>query len=141
MDEAKLPPGLLKGHFIFKKLPNGKIDKTMLVCILRNAQLVYCRSSSSLNYHLNTSLKHPLAMVGDRGTRTDVAWGNNRCQTTIFECNRGKPVSTALLSKLTTLPAQWIATSCRPISLVQDDGLEVVLQMATGDPSYKLAAR
>ncbi|XP_055065255.2 E3 SUMO-protein ligase ZBED1-like [Misgurnus anguillicaudatus] len=59
----------------------------------------------------------------------------------MFECNRGKPVSAALSAKLTTLLAQWIATSCRPISVVEDDGLELVLQAATGDPSYKLPAR
>ena len=71
----------------------------------------------------------------------------------MFEYNRGKPVSTALSAKLTNLLAQWIATSCRPISVVEDDGLKVVLQAArrpgsclenrrpqaaTGDPSYKL---
>ncbi|XP_042601431.1 uncharacterized protein LOC122140731 [Cyprinus carpio] len=50
----------------------------------------------------------------------------------MFEFNRGKPVSTALSAKLTNLLAQWIATSCRPISVVEDDGLELVLQAATG---------
>uniref|UniRef100_A0AAV2KNS0 Uncharacterized protein n=1 Tax=Knipowitschia caucasica TaxID=637954 RepID=A0AAV2KNS0_KNICA len=59
----------------------------------------------------------------------------------MLECNRGKPVSTALSAKLTNLLAQWIATSCRPISVVEDDGLELVLQTATGDSSYKLPAR
>ncbi|CAL9696518.1 unnamed protein product [Knipowitschia caucasica] len=59
----------------------------------------------------------------------------------MLECNRGKPVSTALSAKLTNLLAQWIATSCRPISVVEDDGLELVLQTATGDSSYKLSAR
>ncbi len=67
--------------------------------------------------------------------------GKSRRQTTMFECNRGKPVSTALSAKLTNLLAQWIATSCRPISVVENDGLELVLQAATGDPYYKLPAR
>ena len=43
--------------------------------------------------------------------------------------------------KLSNLLAQWIATSCWPISVVEDDGLGLVLQAATGDPSYKLPAR
>ncbi len=133
------PPGLLQGKFIFKKLPNGNLDKTKVVCTLCNAELVYCRSSSSLKYHLNA--KHPLANAEDAGPSTDVVQGKSRRQTTMFECNRGKPVSTALSAKLTNLLAQWIATSCRPISVVEDDGLELVLQAATGDPSYKLPAR
>ncbi|XP_048014184.1 E3 SUMO-protein ligase ZBED1 [Megalobrama amblycephala] len=99
---------------------------------------VYCRSSSSLKYHLNA--KHPLANAEDAGPNTDVVQKSRR-QTTLFECNRGKPVSTALSDKLTNLLAQWIATSCRPISMIEDDGLELVLQAATGDPSYKLPAR
>ena len=44
---------MLLGKFTFKKLPNGKFDKTKVVCTLCNAELVYCRSSSSLKYHLN----------------------------------------------------------------------------------------
>ncbi|XP_051951401.1 E3 SUMO-protein ligase ZBED1-like [Xyrauchen texanus] len=139
MDAARKPPGLLQGKFIFKKLPNGNLDKTKVVCTFCDAELVYCRSSSSLKYHLNA--KHPLANAVDAGPSTDVAPEKSRRQTTLFECNRGKPVSTALSAKLTNLLAQWIATSCRPISVVEDDGLELVLQAATGDPSYKLPAR
>ncbi|KAL1279421.1 hypothetical protein QQF64_026094 [Cirrhinus molitorella] len=135
MDAAMKPPGLLQGKCIFKKLPNGNLDKTKVVCTLCNAELVYCRSSSSLKYHLNA--KHPLANAENAGPSTDVAQGKSRRQTTMFECNRGKPFSTALSAK-THLLTQWITTSCRPISVVEDDGLELVLQAATGDPSYKL---
>ena len=140
MDASRKPPCLLKGKFIFKKLPNGNLDKTKVVCTLCNAELVYCRSSSSLKYHLNA--KHPLANAEHAGPSTAVAPAKSSArQTTMFEYNRGKPVSTALSEKLTKLLAQWIATSCRPISVVEDDGLELVLQAATGDPSYKLPAR
>ncbi len=125
MDAAMKPPGLLQGKFIFKKLSNGNLDKTKVVYTLCNAELVYCRSSSSLKYHLNA--KHPLTNAEDAGPSTDVVQGKNRHQTTMFECNRGKPVSTALSAKLINLLAQWIATSCRPISVVEDDGLELVL--------------
>uniref|UniRef100_A0A1A8BSK1 BED-type domain-containing protein n=1 Tax=Nothobranchius kadleci TaxID=1051664 RepID=A0A1A8BSK1_NOTKA len=137
MDAPMKPLGLLQGKFIFKKLPNGNLDKTKVVCTLCNAEFVYCRSSSGLKYHLNA--KHPLANLEDAGPC--VAQGKSFCQTTMFECNRGKPISAALSSKLTNLLAQWIATSCRPISVVKDDGLELVLQAATGDSSYKLPAR
>lgn len=138
--DAAAKPGLLQGKFVFKKLPNGNLDKTKVVCTLCKAELVYCRSSSSLKYHLKA--KHPLADVEDAGPSTDVAPGKSRArQTTMFEWNRGKPVSTALSAKLTNLLAQWIAINCRPISVVEDDGLELLLQAATGDPSYKLPAR
>lgn len=137
---AAVKPGLLQGKFFFKKLPNGDLDKTKVVCTLCKAELVYCRSSSSLKYHLNA--KHPLAEVEGAGASTDVAPGKSRVrQTTMFECNRGKPVSTALSAKLTNLLAHWIALNCRPISVVEDEGLELLLQAATGDPSYKLPAR
>ncbi|KAJ8280862.1 hypothetical protein GJAV_G00060070 [Gymnothorax javanicus] len=59
----------------------------------------------------------------------------------MFECSQGKPVTSALSTKLTNLIAQWIAINCWPISVVEDDGLELILQAATGDPSYKLPAR
>ena len=102
MDAAMKPPGLLQGKCIFKKLPNGNLNKTKVVRVPLRYPVVQGKSSAR--------------------------------QTTMFECNRGKPVSTALSAKPTNL-AQWIATSCRPISVVEDDGLELVLQAATGDQS------
>lgn len=73
METTKKPPGLLQEKFVFKKLPNGNLDKTKVVCTLCNAELVYCRGSSSLKYHLNA--KHPLADAEDAGPSTDVAQG------------------------------------------------------------------
>ena len=70
MDAARKPPCLLKGKFIFKKLPNGNLDKTKVVCTLCNAELV-SRSSSSLKYHLNA--KHPLTNAEHAGPSTAVA--------------------------------------------------------------------
>ncbi|CAL8370091.1 unnamed protein product [Gadus morhua 'NCC'] len=89
---------LHEGKCIFKKLPNGNLNKTKVVRVPLRYPVVQGKSSAR--------------------------------QTTMFECNRGKPVSTALSAKPTNL-AQWIATSCRPISVVEDDGLELVLQAAT----------
>ena len=42
MDAAMKPPGLLQGKFIFKKLPNGNLNKTKVVRTLCNVELVYC---------------------------------------------------------------------------------------------------
>ena len=72
MDPAMKPPGLLQGKYIFKKLPNGNLDKTKVICTLCNTELVYCRSSSSLKYHLKA--KHPLANEEDAGPLTGDHW-------------------------------------------------------------------
>lgn len=143
MDAAAVKPGLLQGKFVFKKLPSGDLDKNKVVCTLCKAEFAYCRSSTSLKYHLNA--KHPGANVEDAkpSTSTVAPGGKSRVrQTTMFECtNRGKPISEALSEKLTNLLARWIAINSRPISVVEDEGLQLILQVATGDPSYKLPAR
>ena len=54
-------PGSLGGHFRFKKLSDGSLDKTKVICNLCSAQLSYCRSITSLKYHL--------CWVHIRGTR------------------------------------------------------------------------
>ncbi|KAM7383838.1 hypothetical protein PAMA_011282 [Pampus argenteus] len=87
------------------------------------------KSSSSLKYHLDA--KHPFANAADAGSSTDKTPTKSSRQTSLFECTRGKPVSTALSETLTNLLAQWIATSCRSISTVEDEGLELVLKAAT----------
>lgn len=143
MDAAAVKPGLLQGKFIFKKLPSGDLDKNKAICTLCKAEFVYCRSSTSLKYHLKA--KHPGAIVKHDEPRTStVAPGGKRRvrQTTMFECtNRGTPISETLSEKLTNLLARWIAINCRPISVVEDEGLQLILQVAMGDPSYKLPAR
>ena len=135
---ASVKPGVLNGKFVFKQLPNGDLDKTIVICTLCKAELKYCRSTSSLKYHLNA--KHTGAAADE-----DIAGSSGKSryrQTTMFESTeRSKPVSAALSARLTKLLAQWIAINCRPIYVVEDDGLELVLQAATGDPTYKLPAR
>ena len=138
---AAVKPGLLNGKFVFKKLPNGDLDKTGVICTIYKAELKYCRSTSSLKYHLDA--KHPGALGAAANEEIAGSSGKSRVrQTTMFESTeRSKPVSAALSARLTKLLAQWIAINCRPISVVEDDGLELVLQAATGDPTYKLPAR
>ena len=154
MGDDALHPGFLGGIFFFKKLQNGNLDKTKTICTLCKAELAYCRSSSSMKYHVKA--KHPLAVVSEAEQR-DPAAGVNTPQATgstpqapgktvrqarmTDEYMRGRPVSAALSAKLTSLLAQWIAIDCRPISVVEDDGLQLLLQAATGDPNYKLPAR
>ncbi|CAJ1069763.1 zinc finger BED domain-containing protein 1-like [Xyrichtys novacula] len=43
--------------------------------------------------------------------------------------------------KLMNVLAKWVATNCRPINIVEDEGLTDVLQTASKDPSYKPPCR
>lgn len=43
----------LNGHFYYKPLPHGGVDKTKAICNHCKAELSYHLSISSLKYHLN----------------------------------------------------------------------------------------
>ncbi|XP_063765784.1 E3 SUMO-protein ligase ZBED1-like [Eleginops maclovinus] len=47
----------------------------------------------------------------------------------------------AARTKLTNAIAKWITVDCRPINIVEDQGLQGIIQIATDDPSYKPSAR
>ena len=47
---------LLHGHFRFKVLPGGAVNKAKVICKHCNAEMSYHRSLSSQKYHL--SAKH-----------------------------------------------------------------------------------
>ena len=42
---------------------------------------------------------------------------------------------------MTSTVAKWIAKSCRPINVVEDEGFTEVLRVATGDSSIKAPPR
>ena len=44
---------LLHGHFHFKVLPDGGVDRTKVICRHCQGEFSYHRSTSSLKYHLN----------------------------------------------------------------------------------------
>nr|XP_024655528.1 zinc finger BED domain-containing protein 1-like [Maylandia zebra] len=103
--------GPLGGKFYFKKLPNGVLDKTRVTCTICEAEFRYHRSNSSLGYHLRA--KHPAESQDYRGLKTE-----------------------EVSEKLTSALVVWIAKSCRPASMVEDDGLKEVLRAASGDMCY-----
>ena len=43
--------------------------------------------------------------------------------------------------RLTNVLAKWVAVNCRPINIVEDEGLTDVLQTASNDPTYKSPCR
>lgn len=130
---------LLGGKFVFKKLPDGSLCKSVVVCTFCHKEFSYHRSNSSLRYHLNA--KHAAAST-DAGA--NVSCGprdkrKRRNQTTINQKTELTCKSTA--DKLTNSLAKWIAVDCRPLSLLQDKGLENALQIALSDPSYELPCK
>ena len=60
-------------------------------------------------------------------------------QTTLTEQRR--PLIKSACDKLTSTVAKWIAKSCRPINIVEDEGFTEVLRVATGDSSIKALQR
>ncbi|KAL3973863.1 KRAB domain-containing zinc finger protein [Sarotherodon galilaeus] len=116
MDEG----GLLGGKFLFKKLPDGLLDKTRVRCTICKAEFRYHRSSLSLPYHLRA--KHPTesASTGPR-------------QSTLQEYGARGRITQNVREKLTNSLVVWIAKNCRPVSIVEDDGLREVIRAASGD--------
>ncbi|XP_063324964.1 E3 SUMO-protein ligase ZBED1-like [Pelmatolapia mariae] len=124
MDEG----GLLGGKFLFKKLPDGLLDKTRVGCTICKAEFKYHRSSSSLAYHLRA--KHPTESTSTRPR-----------QSTLQEYGARARITKNVREKLTNSLVVWIAKNCRPVSIVEDDGLREVIRAASGDECYNLPSR
>uniref|UniRef100_A0A3P9B7T1 BED-type domain-containing protein n=1 Tax=Maylandia zebra TaxID=106582 RepID=A0A3P9B7T1_9CICH len=124
MDEGRL----LGGKFLFKKLPDGLLDKMRVRCTICKAEFRYHRSSSSLVYHLRA--KHPTesASTGPR-------------QSTLQEYGARGRITKNVREKLTNSLVVWIAKNCRPVSIVEDDELREVICAASGDVCYNLPSR
>src|SRR4029434_2251091 len=56
-------------------------------------------------------------------------------QTTLTEQRR--PLIKCACDKLISTDAKWIAKSCRPINIVEDEGFTEVVRVAMGDSSIK----
>lgn len=121
---------LLGGKFNFKKLPDGTLDKTKVICTVCKAELSYHRSNSSLMYHVRA--KHP-EMTGTTG-------GLRQSKLLQFG-SRGLPMAKTTSDKVTDELAKWIAKNCRPVNMVEDDGLRDIIRIASGDMFYSLPSR
>lgn len=40
--DAAVKPGLFQGKFVFKKIPNGDLDKTKVIVTICKAEFKYC---------------------------------------------------------------------------------------------------
>ena len=130
--------GPVDGKFCFKKQVDGSVDKKTVVCKLCRKEFAYHRSLSSLKYHLNA--KHVAASVEINVSPTPGT--STQSQATLDQMTgfRGK-ISKSTSDKLTNSLAHWIAVDCRPLAVVEDKGLEKVLQIASSDNSYELPCR
>lgn len=120
---------ILNGKFSFKKLPNGSTDKTKVICAYCNCELSYHRSTSSLKYHLTA--KH----TANANSRTP-----SQKQVTI-DGFRQRHMDTATKNKLVAAIAKWVATACRPINIVEDEGLTEIIRIASNDWTYEAPSR
>lgn len=50
-------------------------------------------------------------------------------------------MSKSTTEKLTNTIAKWIAADCRPISIVEDQGLQEAFQIMASDPTFQLPSR
>ncbi|XP_051909222.1 E3 SUMO-protein ligase ZBED1-like [Hippocampus zosterae] len=129
--------GVLGGKFLFKKLPDGGVNKRVVMCIFCQKEFAYHRSSSTLRYHLNA--KH-LAHSKDAATAIGGA-GRQQSKQLDNETGFRPRTSPSTSEKLANPLAMWIALDCRPLSVVEDKGLENALKIATCDPTLKLPSK
>ena len=125
--------GPLNGKFLYKNNRDGTINKNVVICSFCKKEFSYHRSNSSLTYHLNA--KH----VQASSSVASVATGSSLRQTKLAEF--GKRMSKSTTEKLTNTIAKWVAADCRPISIVEDKGLQEAFQVAASDPTFQLPSR
>lgn len=114
------------------------MNKSAVICTLCKKEFSYHRSSSSLTYHLNTKHVRTSSTVKVADSDASAAVSSLR-QPTLAEF--GKRMSKATTEKLTNSIAKWVAADCRPISVVEDEGLKEAFQIASSDSNFQLPSR
>ena len=137
--------GRLKEHFGFKLLADGNIKNAGNVyCIHCDKSFTYHGSNTSLTYHLQK--KHLLQFSKLQPTKSasfsqfTAAASSTSKQTTLSQfCHRfHQPVSATVQRDITILLTKWIASSGRPILIVEDDSLQQLLRTALQNDEYKI---
>ena len=140
--------GRLKEHFGFKLLADGNIKNADNVyCIHCDKSFAYHGSNRSLTYHLQ---KKHLSQYSKLQPTKSASFGqftapasSTSKQTTLSQfCRRSdQPVSAIVQRDITISLTKWIASSGRPISMVEDDGLQQLLRTALQNDEYKIPCR
>ena len=91
-------------------------------------------SSSNLAYHINAKLPVTSAATANVSSKdvSNLASHSKVLHQTKLEENT---------LRMNNVLAKWTAMNCRPINIVEDEGLTEVLQTVSNDPSYKPPCR
>lgn len=125
--------GVLHGHFNFKTSPDGKLDKSRVICKYCRAEMSYHRSNSSLKYHLKS--KHAIDASRAAGVKSEGRL------TTRLDSACGRNIDEQKQDDLLNAISRWLATSCRPVSIVEDAGLRDFMKAVTKDSTCELPSR
>ena len=144
----KLISGRLKEHFGFKVLADGNIKNgDNVYCIHCDKPLAYHGSNTSHTCHLQKKRLLQYSKVqptksASFGQFTEAASFTSK-QTTLRQFCRGsnQPVSATVQRDITITLTKWIASSGRPISIVEDDGLQQLFRTALQNDEYKMHCR
>ena len=126
-------------------LADGNIENADNVyCIHCDKSFAYHGSNTLLTYHLQK--KHLLQYSKLQPTKSasfgqlTAAASSTSKQTTLsqFCCWSDQPVSATVQRDITISLTKWIASSGRPISIVEDDGLQQLLRTALQNDKYKI---
>lgn len=125
--------GILNGKLRFKALRDGSLirthSKSKVICIHCRCELSY-RSTLSLKYHL---------LAKHTADAESPALPQKR-QTTLGSLQR-RSMDNSATNKLSAAKAKWVATACRPIITVVDQGLLQIVCIASNDCTYELHLR
>lgn len=133
--------GRLQEHYGFKLSSSGNVENADKVyCIHCEKSFSYHGSNTSLTYHLQT--KHPLKFTKN-SLRQPTAASTTSEQNNLshFFRSSDRSISVTLQHDIKVALVNWIAGSGRPISIVDDDGLQRVLRTALKNAEYKLPSR
>jgi hypothetical protein len=126
--------GKLKGHFVFRSDSGPNI----LHCVHCKKQFSFRGSNSSLTYHLQHKHFDQYKLMEKRDKTASTI---KQTKLTGFVQEKSKPVSKSLANDLKIALTKWIATSGRPVSIVDDEGLQEVLRIALQNDTYTLPSR
>ena len=135
--------GRLSNYFGFKLTEDGSVLSVGNVCCMTCGKtFAYHGSNTSLMYHLQRAhpVQHQKVLEGS-SKKPPVPSSTSSRQIGNFFRPSERPVSVQLQSDINTSLANWIATAGRPISIVEDKGLEQTLRIALQNDSYTLPSR
>ena len=135
--------GRLSNYFGFKLTEDGSVSSVGNVCCMTCGKtFAYHGSNTSLMYHLQRAhpVQHQKVLEGS-SKKPSVPSSTSSRQIGNFFRPSERPVSVQLQSDINTSLANWIATAGRPISIVEDKGLEQTLRIALQNDSYTLPSR